>query len=159
VSPEEQSVLRRLAEVAIDALSSLSPHADPPAARAELAKRLGPHKVLALLDRIKELETAARSDDEPGRCPYVSIHYGWQCELPAGHGPWHQHGDHGFRAAGARVPADEVTHACPRSGESVTSCCGRTPFELLRTDRMTLDHALVTCGAAGPAGDPETTDG
>lgn len=30
-------------------------------------------------------------------------------------------------------------------GEAVTSCCGRTPFELPRTDRMTVDQALATC--------------
>lgn len=24
-------------------------------------------------------------------------------------------------------------------------CCGRTPFEVPRTDRITLDPALVTC--------------
>lgn len=40
---------------------------------------------------------------------------------------------------------DEVTHDCPREGESVTLCCGRSPFELPSRHRMTLDSALVTC--------------
>ncbi len=40
----------------------------------------------------------------------------------------------------------EVTHACPADGSQVTPCCGRTPFDLPRTDRLTLDPRLVTCG-------------
>ena len=44
--------------------------------------------------------------------------------------------------------ATEKVHDCPRNGESVTLCCGRSPFELPRTDRMTLDPDLVTCNRA-----------
>lgn len=43
----------------------------------------------------------------------------------------------------------ETTHACPVGDGAFTPCCDRTPFELPRTDRMTLDPALVTC--PGPA--------
>jgi len=39
----------------------------------------------------------------------------------------------------------EIVHACPLSGEQITLCCGKTPFDLSRTDRLTLDPALVTC--------------
>lgn len=42
----------------------------------------------------------------------------------------------------------EVTHACPPVGSGVTPCCGRTPFELPRDDKMTLDPGLVTCRSA-----------
>lgn len=31
-------------------------------------------------------------------------------------------------------------------GEAVTSCCGRTPFELPRTERITVDPAWANCG-------------
>jgi hypothetical protein len=41
--------------------------------------------------------------------------------------------------------AREVVHACPPPGSGLTPCCGRTPFELLRTDRMSADQAAVTC--------------
>jgi hypothetical protein len=41
----------------------------------------------------------------------------------------------------------ETVHACPPDGAGVTPCCGRTPFELPRTDRMSTDSALVTCRA------------
>lgn len=44
----------------------------------------------------------------------------------------------------------EVVHACPVGDSGVTPCCGRTPFELPRHDRMTVtedDSALVTCKA------------
>ena len=39
----------------------------------------------------------------------------------------------------------EVIHACPPDGSGLTPCCGRTPFELPRTDRMTTDPAEATC--------------
>ena len=40
----------------------------------------------------------------------------------------------------------EITHHCPPGQQSLTPCCGKTPFELPHTDRMTLDPAMVTCG-------------
>ena len=44
----------------------------------------------------------------------------------------------------------EIIHLCPYDGTSVTPCCARSPFELKKTDRMTMDRALVTCkGAKG----------
>lgn len=39
----------------------------------------------------------------------------------------------------------QVTHECPHDGEYQTPCCGKTPFELPRTDRMTVRKDLVTC--------------
>lgn len=39
----------------------------------------------------------------------------------------------------------ETTHLIA-DGDAVTLCCGRTPFELPRTDRITVDPALRTCG-------------
>lgn len=38
----------------------------------------------------------------------------------------------------------EVTHQCPPEG-GVMPCCGLTPFEVSRTDRITEDPTLVTC--------------
>jgi hypothetical protein len=38
-----------------------------------------------------------------------------------------------------------VVHRCPPKSWAVTPCCGRTPFELPRTDRMTVDSEQVTC--------------
>jgi hypothetical protein len=43
-----------------------------------------------------------------------------------------------------------LTHACPPDGSGIMPCCGRTPFEVPRTDRMTLDPSLVTCSPAWP---------
>jgi hypothetical protein len=40
---------------------------------------------------------------------------------------------------------DSVIHECPPGDENMTPCCNRTPFELPRTDRMTVDRSLVTC--------------
>lgn len=40
----------------------------------------------------------------------------------------------------------EIVHAAPRGGEALTPCCRLTPFELPRTDRMTNDPSLVSCG-------------
>jgi hypothetical protein len=50
-----------------------------------------------------------------------------------------------------RVQADGVTHACPPDGGGLMPCCGQTPFEVPRTDRMTLDPAQVTCGSSAEA--------
>ena len=44
----------------------------------------------------------------------------------------------------------EIIHLCPPDGNGgLMPCCGLTPFEVPRTDRMTLDPALVTCGKEG----------
>jgi hypothetical protein len=44
----------------------------------------------------------------------------------------------------------ETTHQCPPDGGGgLMPCCGLTPFEVPRTDRMTLDPALVTCHKEG----------
>jgi prevent-host-death family protein len=43
----------------------------------------------------------------------------------------------------------EITHQSPPEGEYVMPCCGLTPFEAPRTDRMTLDPSLVTCRKEG----------
>ena len=50
-------------------------------------------------------------------------------------------------AVQATVIVDEVTHRCPPEGSGTMPCCGRTPFEVPRWHRMTLDPELVTCGA------------
>lgn len=40
----------------------------------------------------------------------------------------------------------EVTHQCPPRGASgIMPCCGRTPVEVPRTDRMTYKPSLVNC--------------
>jgi hypothetical protein len=44
------------------------------------------------------------------------------------------------------VSRDETVHACPPDGAITTPCCGRTPFELPRTDRVTTEAGQVTCG-------------
>lgn len=40
---------------------------------------------------------------------------------------------------------DAPVHACPPKGSGVMPCCGRTPFEVSLTDRMTLEPDRVTC--------------
>lgn len=40
------------------------------------------------------------------------------------------------------------THYAPQNGAATTACCGHTPFELKRTDRLTNDPARVTCPGA-----------
>jgi len=51
-----------------------------------------------------------------------------------------------------RERIEGVTHLCPPTGQALTPCCGRSPFELPRTDRITLDPNLVTCV---PPADPK----
>ncbi len=38
-----------------------------------------------------------------------------------------------------------TVHATPAHGEAVTPCCGASPFELPRTDQLTLNPAAITC--------------
>lgn len=40
---------------------------------------------------------------------------------------------------------ESVTHMAPLPEDGVTYCCGKIPFELPRSDRMTLDPTKVTC--------------
>lgn len=42
------------------------------------------------------------------------------------------------------TPEAEVVHGCPPDGSGLTPCCGRTPFELPLTDRIS-SEAPVTC--------------
>lgn len=58
------------------------------------------------------------------------------------------------RLAEERKRPAEVTHLCPPEGESLMPCCGHTPYEVPRTDRLAMDADLVTCGLH-----PETGDG
>ena len=44
-----------------------------------------------------------------------------------------------------RVLRLETMHRCPPRGATVMPCCGLTPFEVPRTDRMTVIYRLVTC--------------
>lgn len=39
----------------------------------------------------------------------------------------------------------EITHRCPPEGSGVMPCCGRTPFEVSRSHRLTVHDELVTC--------------
>lgn len=40
-----------------------------------------------------------------------------------------------------------VTHLCPPDdGDGLMPCCGMTPFDVPRADRLALDQQLVTCG-------------
>ncbi|MFF7837594.1 hypothetical protein ACFZC6_01970 [Streptomyces ossamyceticus] len=53
---------------------------------------------------------------------------------------------------GIDLPPAPPVHGCPPDGSGLTPCCGRTPFELPRTDRMATDPALVTCQPAVSSG-------
>jgi hypothetical protein len=53
-------------------------------------------------------------------------------------------GDRERRIARVAVTISTV-HASPTEDSGVTTCCDRSPFELPRTDRMTVNAALVTC--------------
>ena len=48
-------------------------------------------------------------------------------------------------AATAEPAAVSIIHACPVSGHALTPCCGRSPFDIPSSDRITLNAAVVTC--------------
>jgi hypothetical protein len=39
-----------------------------------------------------------------------------------------------------------LVHTTPPKGSGIMPCCGRTPFEVPRTDRMNSNPAYATCG-------------
>jgi hypothetical protein len=43
------------------------------------------------------------------------------------------------------VDLNRVVHLCPPDGSTLMPCCNRSPFEVSRSDRMTLDRPSVTC--------------
>lgn len=45
----------------------------------------------------------------------------------------------------ADVLENRATHQCPPEGSGIMPCCGRTPFEVSRSDRMTVHADFVTC--------------
>lgn len=49
-----------------------------------------------------------------------------------------------WKAAESRY--GKVVHACPPESGAVMPCCGKTPFEVPKWHRMTLDDGEVTCG-------------
>ena len=44
-----------------------------------------------------------------------------------------------------------IVHQCPPFGSPTTHCCGRSPLELPRTDRITSTPSLVTCPGTADA--------
>ena len=53
-------------------------------------------------------------------------------------------------------------HMCPVPGQPVVPCCGKTPFELEKGARLTLDPDRVTCPAVDwtvPGEPPAADDG
>ena len=48
-------------------------------------------------------------------------------------------------------PSDAVVHASPEIGAAEMPCCGRSPFEVPMTDRVTLDPERVTCRKMPPS--------
>lgn len=56
-----------------------------------------------------------------------------------------------FADGAAPITVDaSLVHLCPPAGSAVAPCCGLTPFELLQTDRLTVDRALVSCAVLAP---------
>lgn len=51
----------------------------------------------------------------------------------------------------------ETVHLCPPGDSGLMPCCNRTPFEVPRTDRMTLDRSLVTCHVLSSSSENEVT--
>jgi hypothetical protein len=77
------------------------------------------------------------------RLPWVTIEWDGRAERAA------------IAAQETHAAPGEVVHLSPRDATYVTPCCGQIPFELARTDRMTNDPSLVTCGGPEPKPAPE----
>lgn len=81
-------------------------------------------------------DTVGQDDGETSGCD-VEFEGGGQCTKAAGHRTLQNQDPH-------TPPVGEVVHGCPPDGSGLTPCCGRTPFELPLTDRIS-SEAPVTC--------------
>lgn len=137
-------------EAVVDAAAKIGADIVPETARVLLAEN---RRLRAALTAIRHLhkdspmgpcpvcidaDDAAAGGDGliPYPCPTGRIAGAQDCDPPS------------VRAA-ADEPRETV-HGCPPDGSGITPCCGRTPFELPRTDRMVTDRALVTCTGGAP---------
>lgn len=114
-----------------------------------------------------EDEAIRRHFLEPNRC--LSVDGIFRCARPTGHPGRHRTGrtfwgrraedDQQPEPAAVEPPAEpaatETVHACPPDGSGLTPCCGRTPFELPLTDRMS-SEAPTTCPGVEAQQDGET---
>ncbi|WP_121711616.1 hypothetical protein [Streptomyces sp. E5N91] len=56
-----------------------------------------------------------------------------------------------LRRVADETAATETVHGCPPDGSGLTPCCGRTPFELPRTDRISSEAPITGTGPAAGA--------
>lgn len=104
---------------------------------AELGKSLPGHQVAMLRDALDQAEARGYATAVAELRGVVqrtgSPAAQWAAEYLEAVGP------------GTDETVREVVHRCPLPGAGTTPCCGRTPFELDVTSRLTEDDALVTC--------------
>lgn len=76
----------------------------------------------------------------------------YPCERDAGHrGDCDERTEAEIKGQSTVVPQPEIVHGCPPDGSGLTPCCGRTPFELPRTDRISSEEPVTCPGPAAPA--------
>lgn len=89
----------------------------------------------------------ANAEDCPGcKAERRNLPYPFLCPAPSAVLP-----------VGSAEPQDEtrvreVVHGCPPDGSGLTPCCGRTPFELPRTDRISSEAPVTCAGGEAPGG-------
>ncbi|MEV5163882.1 hypothetical protein AB0K66_04540 [Streptomyces werraensis] len=145
VGPENaRRVLAEAAAVAAAVAPPTTPAADEAAlaplkakAREVEARRLATHRAAVLREAADALDAGMERffsewPDEPRNSPYALGQRDAANEL-------RRMADE----TATETPA-EVIHACPPDGSGLTPCCGRTPFELPRTDRIS-SEAPTTC--------------
>lgn len=102
------------------------------------------HRALVLTEAAEKLDRIA--DETEAK---VAEHYGQASGIGPGSADMVREAARTVRSLAARTI--ETVHACPPGNSSLTPCCGRTPFELSRTDRLTYDEDQITCQAARTA--------
>lgn len=76
----------------------------------------------------------------PVRCPHCP-----QTASPVPPTHWTKHLQRHHPEAPVPEPTPATVHASPRKGSGAMPCCGRTPLEVPRTDRISIDPFTVTC--------------
>lgn len=94
----------------------------------------------AMAMTLRQQEEAARLVEDYRRVLQEAHHHDWTMETvsEAAHIIAAWQATHG--------PLPDV-HLCPTGDDGVFQCCGRTPFEVPRTDRVTVDPEFVVCAS------------
>lgn len=98
-------------------------------------------EALRVLDVVKDIRDAYNHDRSDAMTDYYDTNFGGGVSRGLCYPATTQE----LKTMKPPFDVNETIHECPHRDSGMTPCCGRTPFELPRTDRMSANPALVNC--------------